>query len=170
MNANTSNTDAQLIEQAKAGDQAAFKLLVDRYQGKVAGVVIGMMGRGMEAEDVGQETFIRFYRALSDFRGESAVGTYLTRIAINLSLNALQKRKRRFGEVDLETAAPELRGMGGTEAQERREAKELVHKALSRLKPEFRSVIVLRLLEGYSSKEAAEILEIPLGTVLSRLK
>lgn len=155
---------------ARAGDSRAFRELVGRYERQVAGVVIGMLGRTAEADDVGQETFIRFFRALADFRGDAALGTYLTRIAVNLSLNELKKRKRNLRNVALDDNLAEVRQLGNEEHQQRREAKELVNKAIQALDPPFRSVIVLRMIEGYSSKETAEILEIPLGTVLSRMK
>nr|MCU0369662.1 sigma-70 family RNA polymerase sigma factor [Cyclobacteriaceae bacterium] len=87
-------SDEILIEKSKAGEMAAFKALVMRHEGKVAGVVHSMLGHTPEAEDVGQEVFIRFYDALGKFRGDSAVGTYLVRIAINLSLNELKRRKK----------------------------------------------------------------------------
>ncbi len=170
MNARVTATDAQLIKEARAGNELAFKTLVERYESKVAGVVIGMLGRTVEADDAGQETFIRFYRSLEKFRQESGVGTYLTRIAVNVSLDYLRKNKRRFKEVSSEEAAPELLRLQDGDFQARAEARELVYKALERLRPDYRSVIVLRMLEGYSTKETAEMLEIPLGTVLSRLQ
>ena len=86
--------DDELLLRARAGDDRAFRLLVERYEGRVASVVTAMLGAGDEAEDVGQETFIRFYRSLDRFRGEASLGTYLTRIAINLSRNALRRRRR----------------------------------------------------------------------------
>jgi RNA polymerase sigma-70 factor (ECF subfamily) len=89
-----STTDRELIERARAGDERAFHDLVERYEPRVAATVVGMLGPGDEAEDVGQETFIRLYRSLDRFRGDSSLGTYLTRIAINLSLTALKRRKR----------------------------------------------------------------------------
>ena len=81
-----------------------------RYESKVAATVVGMLGAGNEADDVGQETFIRFYNALKNFREEASVGTYITRIAINLSLNELRRRKRRrflFKATDPENEAEE---------------------------------------------------------------
>src|SRR5690242_12920636 len=93
-------TDAELIDRARSGDDRAFGVLVDRYERAVAATVIGMLGPGDDAEDVGQETFIRFHRALGSFRGDSSLKTYLVHIAMNLSLNALQRRRRsvlRFG-------------------------------------------------------------------------
>jgi hypothetical protein len=89
------SVDSQLIAAARDGDPRAFANLVERYENKIARTVIAMLGDSAEADDVGQETFIRFYRSLDSFREESALGTYLTRIAINLSLNELKRRKRR---------------------------------------------------------------------------
>jgi RNA polymerase sigma-70 factor (ECF subfamily) len=87
-------SDADLIALARGGDDRAFAVLVERYEGAVAATVIGMLGRGDDADDVGQETFIRFHRALGNFRGESSLKTYLVHIAMNLSLNALKRRRR----------------------------------------------------------------------------
>jgi RNA polymerase sigma-70 factor (ECF subfamily) len=87
--------DNTLIEKARAGDNAAFSALVVRHERTVAATVIGMLGPGDDAEDIGQNVFVRFYKALNDFRGEAALSTYLTRIAINLSLNEIRRRQRR---------------------------------------------------------------------------
>lgn len=162
-----------LVKQAKAGDQTAFTNLVKRYEGQIAATVIGMLGNTPEAEDVGQETFIRFYKALKNFRGDAEVGTYLTRIAINLSLNELKKRKRKnvfslFSSSNQDE--DRIKAMAGDDHETDRDTKELVHQAIQMLEPNFRSVVVLRMIDGYSTKETAEILNIPLGTVLSRLK
>ncbi|NIR47450.1 sigma-70 family RNA polymerase sigma factor, partial [candidate division KSB1 bacterium] len=88
-------TDRELIDNVRAGDSQAFEQLVKRYESQVAATVIGMLGSCQEADDVGQEVFIRFYKAIHQFREEARLGTYLTRIAINLSLNELKRRKRR---------------------------------------------------------------------------
>lgn len=132
---------------------------------------MGMLGPVVEADDVAQEVFIRFYQALDNFRGESQVSTYLSRIAINLSLNELKRRQRqqkRFlfwqrGDQHMPDPVDEH-----TDPQ-RSEDQEMVHKALQYVEEEFRAVIVLRLLEGYSVKETADLLNIPMGTVASRL-
>ncbi len=162
-------TDHELIKQAREGNSKAFEELVIRYESQVAATVIGMLGRCEAAEDVGQEVFIRFYKVLNRFRGESTLGTYLTRIAINLSLNELKRRKRRQfffrnTEDDLNGAA-----INPDDSNAKNELKELVQNAIQRLEPMFRTVVVLRLIEGYSTQETAEILNVPLGTVLSRL-
>jgi len=165
-------SDDHLVQRAREGDAGAFRQLVERYEGQVAATVIGMLGRGEDAEDVGQETFIRFYRSLDKFRGEASVGTYLTRIAINQSLKMIRKRKSRAGRfagsADEALVAPEPIGDLAEEIDER-ERKRLVHDALQHLGPEHRAVVVLRMLQGYSTKETAELLGVPSGTVMSRL-
>ena len=171
-------TDAELIARARSGDDAAFAVLVDRYERAVAATVIGMLGAGDDADDVGQETFIRFHRALGSFRGESSLKTYLVHIAMNLSLNALKRRRRsvlRFMSRDSESDdgdplvdLPEPR-VGPEGDVDTKELQLLVRAAVRRLGEKHRAVVVLRMFHEYSTKEAAEILGVPEGTVLSRL-
>lgn len=162
-------SEQELIRKAQNGDKNAFKELVKQNEHRVAATVIGMLGNSPETDDVGQETFIRFYQSLDRFRGESSVGTYLTRIAINLSLNELKRQKRRNthffsqGEEKMENA-PDKK-----DRKNKKELKEIVHLGIERLDPKYRAVVVLRLIEGYSTKETAQILHLPVGTVLSRL-
>jgi len=162
--------DNELIDKARAGDKAAFSALVERHERAVAAAVIGMLGPGDDAEDVGQNVFIRFYKALNDFRGDAALATYLTRIAINLSLNEIRRRQRRnlffYRPISAES---DFNLKDGTNWEETSDTKEIVNKALQTLEPKFRSVVVLRMLQGYSTDETAKILKLPLGTVLSRL-
>jgi len=157
--------DFELVKKAAEGDQFAFGSIVRQFEGLVAKTVIGMLGNTREAEDTGQEVFIRFYRSMSQYKGDSALGTYLTRIAINLSLNALKKQKNRTTN-DLGKMEYQLSGDDITESADNRE---VIENALAQLDPDFRSVVVLRLVEGYSTKETADLLKLPLGTVLSRL-
>lgn len=146
-----------------------------KYESQVAATIIGMLGKCSEAEDVGQETFMRFYKSLQRFKGESSVGTYLIRIAINLSINELKRRQRRNRffhtssgpGIEMESLPAEHSSSSPTPEQE--EKKTFVQQALQQLEPRFRSVIVLRLIDGYSIKETAQILKLPTGTVLSRL-
>jgi RNA polymerase sigma-70 factor (ECF subfamily) len=162
------SSDQELLDLARAGDQRAFRLLVERFEPKVAATVVGMLGRVPEADDVGQEVFVRFYRSMDKFRGEAGLGTYLTRIAINQSIKALKRRQswmKRFTTID---AAIESRG-ATDDHLERAEQTEIVERALSRLSPDHRAVVVLRLIEGYSTRETAGILGVPEGTVMSRL-
>lgn len=157
-------SDEVLIERSRKGDMAAFRMLVARHEGKIAAVTRSMLGTTIEAEDVGQEVFIRFYESLHKFRGESQLSTYLVRIAMNLSLNELKKRKRnmfRFTTMEnaIQIGAPENTP----------DLKEQLTLALGQLEPAFRAVVTLRLVEGYSTDETSKMLDIPLGTVLSRL-
>jgi len=131
--------------------------------------VISMLGHNQEAEDVGQETFIRFYQSLDKFRGESSIGTYLTRIAINLSLNQI-KRRQRYRKLFFSKTENTIENLPVPNRQKQdRELKNIVKRGLQRLDPKYRAVIVLRLIHGYSTQETAEILRLPVGTVLSRL-
>jgi RNA polymerase sigma-70 factor (ECF subfamily) len=161
--------EQELVRAAKNGDKNAFQELIKKYENQVAATVIGMLGYCPEAEDVGQETFIRFYQSLDKFRGESSVGTYLTRIAINLSLNELKRRQRKRGrfysnESDRLENIPEKNNQ-----KNRKELKDIVHLGIQKLDPKYRTVVVLRLIDGYSTIETAQILKLPVGTVLSRL-
>lgn len=118
---------------------------------------------------------MRFYKALKNFRYESALSTYLIRIAINLSLNELKRRKRRNKffppsyEPGKELESIPAENSSAHPDNEHEERKTIVQNALQQLNPKFRSVIVLRLIDGYSTRETAQILKLPLGTVLSRL-
>ena len=164
--------DRELISRSRRGDEGAFRALVERYEPRVAATVIGMLGSGDEAEDVGQETFIRLYRSLDRFRGDASLGTYVTRIAINLSLTALKRRKRwtsRFVRQD--DGAREVPDRAGDPRDDldREDTALRVRQAVDRLSPKHRAVVVLRMIDGYSTREAAEILGVPPGTVMSRL-
>ncbi len=170
--ADTPHSDAELIARARAGDDRAFAMLVERHEGAVAAAAIAMLGRGDDAEDVGQETFIRFHRALAEFRGESSLKTYLVHIAMNLSLNALRRRRRsllRFVSRDqtpIEHVEPRP---GPDRAADTAELEHVVRSAVARLGEKHRAVVVLRLLHDCSTRETATILGVPEGTVLSRL-
>lgn len=161
-------TDEELIQQVRSGHIDAYRHLVERYQNRVATTVKAMLGESTEADDVGQETFIRFYKSLDAFRGESSVSTYLHRIAVNLSLNELKRRKRFLSRFERQKDHHSEASVSPDKIDQL-EKKELIQQALLQLKPDFRSVVVLRYIEGYSTKETAEMLDIPLGTVLSRL-
>ena len=168
------SSDARLLALARRGDHDAFRCIVERYEPLVAATVIGMLGRGDDADDVGQETFVRFHHAIGGFREESALRTYLVRIAMNLSLNALKVRKRRrwrfLSRDDVESNVPEpVAPAPATDIAEAQERRTLVHGAVARLGERHRAVVTLRLLQGLSVRETAEVLGVPEGTVLSRL-
>ena len=157
-------SDDVLVKESARGDLGAFKILVHRHEGKVAGVIKSMLKDTEGAADVGQEVFIRFYESLKKFRGESSVATYLVRIAINLSLNEIKKRKRRFLFFTNEEA-----GSNVAAREDKKDLREMLDYEFNQLDPDFKAVATLRLIEGYSTEETSELLGIPLGTVLSRL-
>jgi len=156
----------ELVKSAASVDQDSFKELVKILEPAVASTVIGMLGNCQEAADVGQETFIRFYKALKNFRGDSNVKTYVTRIAINLSLNEIKRQQRRRVLFAFDN---KMSDKGSEDVNiKKQEIMNMVEHALSQLNPKFRAVVVLRLIDGYSVRETGEILDIPEGTVLSR--
>ncbi|MDD8025440.1 MAG: sigma-70 family RNA polymerase sigma factor [Acidobacteriota bacterium] len=153
--------ERELLRRAREGEPSALREIIERHERLVAATVTGILGPAPEVDDIGQETFIRFFRAMERFRGEARIGTYLVRIAINLSFNELKRRRRdRQAVREAEGPQDECRSM---------EAKAIVRQALGRLEPRFRQVVVLRLIDGYSVRETADILRLPQGTVLSRL-
>jgi RNA polymerase sigma-70 factor, ECF subfamily len=158
--------DLELVEFAMSGNAIAFKVIVERYESMIANITISMVGNSDDADDIGQETFIRFYKSMNKFKGESQLGTYIARIAINLTLNHLKKRSRRWlfttgNYADIETPS--------SESEESNDIVNVVNASLKKIEPKFRSVIVLRHIQGFSTKETAKILSLPEGTVLSRL-
>jgi RNA polymerase sigma-70 factor, ECF subfamily len=162
--------DIELIKASIDGDKLAFSEIVNRYRKLVARTVKGMLGDSVFAEDVGQEVFIKLYHSLPEFRGEAKLSTYIQRIAVNLTLNEIKRRKRFFSMFS-QKGNNEMYEfeVADTDNQEQREASEIINKALLSIEPKFRIVVTMRLLQGYTTKETAEILGLPLGTVLSRL-
>lgn len=174
MRTNEDSSDAEIIAAIRSGDVRAFSVIVRRYEAIVAATVTGMMGPGEEAEEVGHETMIKLYRSLGQFKGNAELSTYLTRIAINASLDALRRRqrnlKRFFSPPADEDGQPWEDQIPSREDHARDfETRQAVAYALKRLKPEYRAVAVLRLMHELSVEEVARILEVPEGTVMSRL-
>lgn len=163
-------TEERLIELLKQGQHKALAEVVRRHGGLVAKVVKGMLGDVPESEDVGQETFIRFWNNIGDYRHEAKISTFLVKIAMNLSLNEIKRRKKRFSRFGgMKENAEELMKIQNPAHDVVFGNNQLVELALAKLDAAHRSVVVMRLLQGYSSKETADILNVPLGTVLSRL-
>ena len=166
------DADWDELRRAAGGDSEAFSGIVERHQGRRLRLCERMLADREEARDAVQEVFIRFHAALSTFRAEASVKTFLTRIAINRSLDILRRRKRRYlvswdkevsGDVESPDANPDESVI---ESEERLRLRRMV----DRLSPRHRAVVVLRIIDGLSTKETAEVLAIPYGTVLSRLK
>ena len=169
--------DEELVLRVQQGDKKAFDLLVIKYQHKIVQLVNRYTKDPSEAQDVAQETFIKAYRALATFRGESAFYTWLYRIAINTAKNFLMAKSRRSSnyEVDVQEAeqienAPQLQGYDTPEQLLLNdEILRTVNNAIDELPEEMRLVITLREMEGMSYEEIAQIMDCPVGTVRSRL-
>jgi RNA polymerase sigma-70 factor (ECF subfamily) len=169
--------DEDLVLRVQQGDKSAFDLLVIKYQHKIIQLVNRYVKDPSEAQDVAQEAFIKAYRALGNFRGDSAFYTWLYRIAINTAKNYLVSRSRRSSDyqVDIQDAevfenAPQLQGM---ETPERhllnQEIIDTIQEAIDKLPEDMRTAIMLREFEGMSYEEIAEAMDCPVGTVRSRI-
>ena len=170
--------DQQLVARAQRGDKKAFELLVVKYQRKLARLLSRFVRDASEVEDVAQETFIKAYRALPSFRGDSAFYTWLYRIGINTAKNYLVSLGRRAPTVtgvDSEEAegfeeGDQLRDLNTPENQMMsRQLAETVNQALQELPEELRTAITLREIDGMSYEEIAQIMSCPIGTVRSRI-
>ena len=173
----TEQTDSQLVERVQRGDKRAFDLLVLKYQHKIVGLVGRYIRDSEEVKDVTQEAFIKAYRALPRFRGDSAFYTWLYRIAINTAKNYLVSRSRRPPDRDIDLSDGEfqpdsavLRDVAGPEGvlvKDQLEA--VIYSVIENLPDELKVAVTLREFEGMSYEEIAEVMECPLGTVRSRI-
>jgi RNA polymerase sigma-70 factor (ECF subfamily) len=169
--------DQKLVVRVQQGDKTAFDLLVRKYQHKVAKLVSRYVRDRREVEDVTQEAFIKAYRAIGGFRGESAFYTWLYRIAVNTAKNYLESQSRRPPGSDMEIEGAELiesgEGLRDQATPERQmltnEIASTVHRVLEHLPPDLRTAITLREIEGMSYEEIAEVMDCPIGTVRSRI-
>ena len=169
-------TDQQLVVRAQRGDTRAFDLLVLKYQGRIATLVSRFLNDPSEVEDVTQEAFIKAFRALPKFRGESAFYTWLYRIASNAAKNHLVARGRRpSADADVEAAEyyDEGDSLRDSETPEDmlfgQELAEVVKLALDELPDELRAALTLREFDGLSYEEIADVMSCPVGTVRSRI-
>lgn len=170
-------TDQALVERVQQGDKQAFNVLVLKYQQKVANVLIRYIRDPDEVLDVTQEAFIKAYRALPNFRGDSAFYTWLYRIAVNTAKNYLTARKRRPPQDDIEATTAEQLDMGGQLKEQATPEQlamqdDLLHSlttALDDLPADLRTALTLRELEGLSYAEIADVMDCPIGTVRSRI-
>ncbi|GLP97195.1 RNA polymerase sigma factor RpoE [Paraferrimonas sedimenticola] len=171
------DSDQQLVERVQQGDKNAFNLLVQKYQHKVANLISRYVKNQGDVADVSQEAFIKAYRALPNFRGDSAFYTWLYRIAVNTAKNYLVSQGRRppandvavedaefyeAGDALREVASPERVLLSS-------EIKQVVFDTIEQLPDELKMAITLREIEGMSYEDIANVMECPVGTVRSRI-
>jgi RNA polymerase sigma-70 factor (ECF subfamily) len=170
-------SDLSLVRRVQRGDKGAFDALVLKYQHKLVKLVMRYVRNPAEAEDIAQEAFIKAYRALPQFRGDSAFYTWLYRIAINTAKNAVVSRDRSPIEYNLDRSSDESYDMQGrmkdSETPEALvltdEIRSIVNGAIDALPEDLRTAIVLREIEGLSYEEIAATMDCPVGTVRSRI-
>lgn len=170
-------SDLELVQRAQRGDKRAFDLLVLKYQQKVAGVVSRYVREQADILDVVQESFIKAYRALPKFRGDSAFYTWLYRISINTAKNHLVSQARRPPGTDVDAEVAEQLDAGERLKERARpedhlmrdEVEAAVWKAINELPDELRTAITLREIDGMSYEEIAQTMDCPVGTVRSRI-
>ena len=170
-------TDQQLVAKVQKGDSRAFDLLVLKYQHRIFGLISRYVHDADEVQDVAQEAFIKAYRALPKFRGDSAFYTWLYRIAINTAKNYLVSRSRRPPGSDVEVEDAEYYASGGAlheiETPENAllgaELKSVVDRAIRELPEDLRTAVTLREFDGLSYEDIADIMDCPIGTVRSRI-
>lgn len=173
----TQDEDQQLVERVQRGDKRAFDLLVLKYQHKILGLIVRFVRDPHEAQDVAQEAFIKAYRALANFRGDSAFYTWLYRIAINTAKNYLVSRGRRPPETDVSAEDAEFyegdHALKDIETPERLllrdEIEATVHGAIAQLPEDLRTALTLREFDGLSYEDIASVMQCPVGTVRSRI-
>jgi len=171
------DTDKELVRRVQKGDHAAFDLLFARYQTKIVHLISRYVKDSEEVQDVAQEAFIKAYRALPRFRGDSAFYTWLYRIAINTAKNHLVSRGRRPPSTDVDVQDADYRDdaemLRSTESPEglmaRDELQATIEKALADLPEDLRSALTLREFDGLSYDQIAQIMDCPVGTVRSRI-
>lgn len=170
-------TDQQLVAKVQKGDNRAFDMLVLKYQHKIFSLISRYIRDSSEVQDVAQEAFIKAYKALPRFRGDSAFYTWLYRIAINTAKNHLVSRSRRPPSFDVEVADAEYYEGGGAlrdlntpeSALFGEELKQVVEHAIAELPDDLRTAVTLREFDSMSYEDISEIMDCPVGTVRSRI-
>ena len=171
------SSDKALVRRVQKGDKGAFDMLVLKYQHKIINLVMRYVRDPELALDITQEAFIKAYRALPRFRGDSAFYTWMYRIAVNTAKNYLAAQRRRPLDIELDLQDPEQYDLHAklkeTDTPEgvtlSRELKETIERAIEALPEDLRTAIILRELEGMSYEEIAQTMECPVGTVRSRI-
>jgi RNA polymerase sigma-70 factor (ECF subfamily) len=179
---NVATDDLTLVQRVRTGDQRAYKTLVERYQRKVFSIAFGMLKDREEARDVAQEAFVKVYRYLDHFKGDASFYTWLYRITVNICIDVLRRRGPLKGEqvefdeqIQMDVSEANLGALGtrlGTNPQKsmlRKELAEKIEAALAEVPEKHRAILLLREIEGMSYEDLSRTLDIPKGTVMSRL-
>ncbi|WP_252180451.1 RNA polymerase sigma factor RpoE [Endozoicomonas sp. 4G] len=169
--------DQQLVKRVQKGDKAAFDMLVLKYQHRLLGLVGSYISDYQEVQDVAQEAFVKAYRAIDKFRGDSSFYTWLYRIAVNTAKNYLVSKGRKIPESDIDVhdadfldSAASLRVVDTPERNlYRDEIEQVIHDVIRRLPDELRTAVMLREFDGLSYDEIANVMDCPVGTVRSRI-
>jgi len=170
-------TDAELVERVQRGDKRAFDLLVSKYQSKIFSIISRFISDHAEVNDVAQDTFIKAYRALPNFRGESLFYTWIYRIAVNTAKNYLTARGRRPPASDIDSQDAENYGVTTALSENaspeklmmRDQLKKVIFDTIDDLPHDLKKAITLREMDGLSYEEIAESMDCPVGTVRSRI-
>lgn len=171
--------EKRLVRRAQAGDERAFRMLVETYQRRVYSIAYGVLRNPDDAMDVTQEAFIKVHRYLDRFKGDSSFYTWLYRIVVNVSIDHIRKHSkttvidyddgRKRDESAPDELTPSTMGMDPGRVLARSEIRRQVNEALERLSPIHRAVILMREIEGMDYTEMAEVMEVSKGTIMSRL-
>ncbi|MDX2411805.1 MAG: RNA polymerase sigma factor RpoE [Woeseiaceae bacterium] len=171
------STDKELVKRVQKGEKGAFDLLVLKYERKIINLVMRYVRDPEQALDITQEAFIKAYRALPRFRGDSAFYTWLYRIAVNTAKNYLAAQRRRPMDIELDLQDPEQYGLHAKLKESdtpeglalSQELQDTLERAIAALPDDLRQAIILRELDGMSYEEIAQTMECPVGTVRSRI-
>ena len=171
------SVDKQLVERVRRGDKRAFDLLILKYQHKIISIVGRYLGDQNDVQDVSQETFIKAYRAIPNFRGESAFYTWLYRIAVNTAKNHLVSKSRRPPNIDVDIDDGEFQNNSAVLTDNESpqaslatsQMEQVIFRSIENLPSELRIAVTLREFDGLSYEEIAKIMNCPVGTVRSRI-
>ena len=166
-------TEQELVRAAAGGDTEAFARLVRTYENKIYSLAFRMCGSADDASDIAQEAFLAAWRGLPSFRGDSGFATWLYRLTSNVAIDYLRRQKKQRGDMSLDDEELGLdavdTGPGPQDAAERTEVRSVVAAGLQELREGHRQVLVLREIQGLSYEEIADVLEVEMGTVKSRI-
>ena len=176
-NLQKASSDEALVKRVQQGDVSAYNILVIKYQHKVAQIISKFVGNSADVNDVAQEAFIKAYKAINNFRGESSFYTWLYRIVVNAAKTYLESNSKRKNHIDVDSEEFQSIDSQGVLTSrespdkiiESQELQQVILSAMNELPEELRQAIMLREVEGMSYEDMADLLQIPIGTVRSRI-